>query len=129
MVSLLFLGMYIQFGVFFPAHFEPSNDPRTLLVWWKGILQDILIISLWSLLHTYIIHHHNPLVRITTWLLTPLMLCALFLSMSGATYSLKSTLNNRFVRNFSWQFYLLFRVFARNLLRGNRLRNTFRISF
>ena len=34
-----------------------------------------------------------------------------------------------FLRNFSWQFYFLFtlRVFARNLLRGNRRRNSFRI--
>ena len=36
---------------------------------------------------------------------------------SGGTYSLKSTPNDSFLRNFSWQFYLLLRVFARNLLR------------
>ena len=34
-----------------------------------------------------------------------------------------------FLRNFSWQFLFTLRVFARNLLRGNRRRNTFRISF
>ena len=35
------------------------------------------------------------------------MLCVLILYMSGGTYSLKSTPNDRFLRNFSWQFYLL----------------------
>ena len=35
------------------------------------------------------------------------MLCALILRMSDGTYSLKSTLNNWFLRSFSWQFYLL----------------------
>ena len=33
------------------------------------------------------------------------------------------------MRNFSWQFLFTLRVFARNLLRGNRRRNTFRILF
>ena len=43
--------------------------------------------------NTYIIGHYNPLVRITSWLLTPL---------SDATYSLTSSPNDRF-----WQIYLL----------------------
>ena len=57
--------------------------------------------------HTYIatyiiIGHYNPSVRITTWLTTPLILCALILYMSGGTYSLKSTPNDKFyLRNFS----------------------------
>ena len=34
-----------------------------------------------------------------------------------------------FLRNFSWQFLFTHRVFARNLVRGNRRRNTFRILF
>ena len=34
-----------------------------------------------------------------------------------------------FLRNFSWQFVFTLRVFARNLLRGHRRRNTFRILF
>ena len=33
------------------------------------------------------------------------------------------------LRNFSWQFLFTFRVFTRNLLRGNRRRNIFRILF
>ena len=37
---------------------------------------------------TYIIGHYNPSVRITTWLLTPLMLCVLILYITGGTYSL-----------------------------------------
>ena len=35
------------------------------------------------------------------------MLCVLILYMSGGTYNLKSIPNNRFLTNFSWQFYLL----------------------
>ena len=61
-----------------------------------------------------------------TLFLTPLMLCVLILYISGGTYCSKSTPNER---NFSRQFYSLSRVFARNLLRGNHRRNTFRISF
>ena len=39
------------------------------------------------------------------------MLCALILYMSDRTYSLTSTPNDRFLRNFSWQFYLLSEFF------------------
>ena len=43
-------------------------------------------------------------------------------------YSLKSTPNDRFEKLFMAILFTL-RVFARNLLRGNRRRNSFRISF
>ena len=44
---------------------------------------------------------YNPSVRITTSLLTPPpMLCLLILYISGWTYSLNSTSNNRFLRSF-----------------------------
>ena len=69
---------------------------------------------------------------IRNWsLVTPLMLCVLVLYiLSGGTHSLKSAPNDRFfLRNFSWQFYLLLKVFGRNLLRENRRRNTFCILF
>ena len=49
----------------------------------------------------------------------------LYTYMNGGTYSFKSTPNNRFLRNFSWQFLFALRVFARNLLRESRCRNTF----
>ena len=46
------------------------------------------------------------------------------------TYGLKSTPNLRFfLRNFAWQTLFTLRVFAENLLRENRRRTTFRISF
>ena len=38
------------------------------------------------------------------------MLCAIILSFSGWTYNLNSTPKNKFLRNFSQQFYLLHRV-------------------
>ena len=52
------------------------------------------------------------------------MLYVLILYISGRTYSLKSSPNDRSIKK-------LFhgRVFARNLLRGNRRRNTFCILF
>ena len=55
----------------------------------------------------------------------PILLCCArsFLYISFGNYSLKSTLNYRFLRNFSWQFYFILRVFAWNPLIGRRLRN------
>ena len=45
------------------------------------------------------------------------MLCLLILDICSGTYSfLKSTLNDRFLRNLSWHFYLLPEFLARNLL-------------
>ena len=67
--------------------------------------------------HTYI---HNwslqPLV-----ITTPLMLYVLTLYISGGFYSLKSI--------FEKLFMAIFIYFARNLLRGNSRRNSFRILF
>ena len=56
---------------------------------------------------------------------TPFMLCVLILYISGGSYNLKSTPNDRFHGNF----LLTLRVFARNLMRANRQRNIFHISF
>ena len=79
--------------------------------------------------HTYIIGHYSPLVSINAQLLTPLMLSALIVYVSGWTYSLTSTPDDRFLRNFVMACLFTLRVFARNLLRGDRRRNTFHISF
>ena len=57
------------------------------------------------------------------------MLCVLILNISGVTYSLKSTPNDRFFEKLFMAILFTLRVFARNLLSGNRRRNTFRISF
>ena len=57
------------------------------------------------------------------------MLWVLILFISGGTYSLKSTPNDRFFEKLFTPILFTLRVFARNLLRGNRRRNTFRISF
>ena len=54
------------------------------------------------------------------------LLCALILYMKDGTYSLKPTPNDRFF----WEtFHATLRVFARNLLRGNRRKNYFWILF
>ena len=57
------------------------------------------------------------------------MLCVLILFISGGTYSLKSTPNDRFFEKLFITILFALRVFARNLLRGNRRKNTFRIRF
>ena len=81
-------------------------------------------------IHTFIIGHYNPSVRITAQLLTPLMLCVLILYVNGGTCSSTLTPNDRFLKNFCIAdcLYTL-RVFARTLLRGSRRRNIFHISF
>ena len=88
------IGLEVQFAMSMRTTLT-SNSYQAKYVW----LMNLLI-----LIYTYIIH--NPLVRITTYFLTPLMLSVLILYMSGGTYSLKSTPNGRFLIKFSWQFYL-----------------------
>ena len=57
------------------------------------------------------------------------MLCVLIVNISGGIYSLKSTPNDKFFEKLFIAILFTLRVFARNLLRGNRWRNTFRTSF
>ena len=58
------------------------------------------------------------------------MLCVLILYISGGTYSLKSTPNDRFLEKLFMAILFTLRVLARNLLRRNRRRKyAFRISF
>ena len=57
------------------------------------------------------------------------MLCVLILYISGGTYSLKSTPNDRFFEKLFMAILFTLRNFARNLLRGNRRRNIFGILF
>ena len=73
-------------------------------------------------IHTYI---HN-------WPLQPFSQdygLALMLYVSGGTYNLTSTSNDKFLGNFFMAGLFTLRVLARNLLRGNRRRNIFHISF
>ena len=65
-------------------------------------------------LHTYVIGHYNPSVRI--------------IDLTG-TNSLKSTPRIRFFEKLFMAILFTLRVFARNLLRGNRRRNLFCILF
>ena len=75
--------------------------------------------------HTLTISHYNPSVRIIDQFLTPLMLCVLILYISGEIYNLKSTPNDRFFEKFFTAILFTLRVFARNLMRGNRQINIF----
>ena len=64
---------------------------------------------------TSTIAHYKASVSIMTYLLTPSMLCVFILFTSDRKYSLKLTLNNRFVKSIHGNF--IFIVFARNLMR------------
>ena len=57
------------------------------------------------------------------------MLGVLILYVSGGTYCLNLTPNDRFFKKLFMAILLTLRVFARNLLRGNRWRNNFHISY
>ena len=79
------------------------ENPYTLLHFISLLLLQIQKISLKKTtlkllinIHTYIIDNYNPSVRITVLLFILLMLCVLILCVSGGTYSLKSTPNDRF---------------------------------
>ena len=65
-------------------------------------------------IHTYIIGNDQPFSY-----------HALILYMSGGTYSLKSTPNDRFLRSFYMTILFTLRVFAWNLLRESCRRNIF----
>ena len=75
------------------------HEMLKLLLWWL-YKKSTWHLSVYTYIHTYIIDHYNPSVRIVIWLLSPLMLCVLIFYISRETYSLKSTLNDRFLRIF-----------------------------
>ena len=81
-----------------------------------------------GLLHTYIIGHNNPSVRIIDLVsYTTYVVWVNFIhKWRNLQFKVRTT---DFLRNFSWQLLFTLRGLARNLLRGNRRRNTFRISF
>ena len=75
---------------------------------------------IFTLTFTYIIGHYNPSVTIIDLVShTIYVVCVNFIH----------KWRDLQFKVFSWQFYLLLRVFARNLLRGNHQRNIFSISF
>ena len=82
-------------------------------------------------IHTYIIGHYNPSVRIIDLVShTTYFVCVNFIDKwRDLQFTVDTERQIYFLRNFSWQFLFTLRVFARNLLRGNRRRNTFRIAF
>ena len=81
-------------------------------------------------LHTYIIGHYNPSVKIIDLVShITYVVCVNFIHKRRDLQFKVDSERQIFLRNFSWQFYFTLRVFARNQLRGNRRRNTFRIYF
>ena len=89
----------------------------------------ILSVNNGKYIHTYIIGHYNPSVRITGLVShTTYVVCVNFIHKWRDLQFKVDSERHIFLRNFSWHL-ITHRVFARNLLRGNRCRNTFRISF
>ena len=81
-----------------------------------------------SCLTTYIIGHYNPSVRIIDLVShTNYVVCGNFIHLCRDLQFKVDSERQIFLRNFSCQFLFILRVFAKNLLRGNRQRNTFRI--
>ena len=80
-------------------------------------------------IHTYIIGHYNPSVRIIDLVSHTTYVVSVNFIHSGGIYSLKSTPNDKFVEKLLMAIIFTLGVFATNLLRGNRRGNTFRISF
>ena len=76
-------------------------------------------------LNTHIIGHYNPSFQITDQLLKPLMLFALILYVSGGTYSLKSTLNDRFLRNCFTAIFIYSQILCQKSGEENCQRNAF----
>ena len=72
-------------------------------------------------MHTYIIGHYSPSVRIIDLVShSTYVVCVNFIhNKVGGTYSLKSTPNDRFFEKLFMAILFNLRVFSRNLLRGN----------
>ena len=92
------------------------------------------VVVLWTstgTLHTYIIGHYNPSVRIIDLVShvshVTYVVCVNFIH-KWRDLQFKVP-NDRFFEKLFMAILFTLRVFARNLLRGNRRRNTFRISF
>ena len=99
--EIFFFFIFLQF----PTQWlitKPYLDGRNL--------NSVTVFVLWA--HTYIIGHYKPLVRIINLVShKTYVVCVNFWYISGGTYSLKSTPNDRFFwETFSWQF--LFMVFS-----------------
>ena len=81
-------------------------------------------------IHTYIIGHYNPSVRIIDLVShTTYVVCVNFIHKWRDLQFKVDSERQRFFEKLFMAILFTLRVFARNLLRENHLRNTFRISF
>ena len=81
-------------------------------------------------IHTYIIGHYNPSVQIIDLVShTTYIVCVNFIHKWRDLQFKVDSERQIFWETFHGNFYLLSEFFARNLLRGNPRRYTFRISF
>ena len=100
---------------------------QTRLGSWQMVYTNELINTY---IHTYIIGHYNPSVRIIDLVShTTFIVCVNFIHKWRDLQFKVDPYDRFFWETFHGNFIYFSRVFARNLLRGNRRRNTFRISF
>ena len=94
-------------------------------IFWK-----VVLISCYHI-HTYIIGHYNPSVRIIDLVShTTYVVCVNFIhKWRDLLFKVDSERQIFFFEKLFMAILFTLRVFARNLLRGNRRRNTFRILF
>ena len=79
-------------------------------------------------IHTYIVCYYNSSVRIMDLVChTTYVVCVNFIQTWA--YSLKTSPNDKFFKKLFMAILLAFRVFTRNLLRGNQRRNIFSLYF
>ena len=119
--------MFIAFS--FCTHFNEYPSRTTIHQFWRTLFTFHWITCNWSAfqlsfqrcisrktsLPTYIVSHCNHLARITTYLLTSLMLCVLILSTSSGNYSIKTRFSQKTAEGTSPDKYLFIIRFVRDI--------------
>ena len=118
-----------QYSIELSIHKPPSAFNTTYTIQSRVNCSNMLTSILPT--YTYIIGHYNPLVRIIDLVShTIYVVCVNFIHKWRGTYSFKVDSERQiFFKKLFMAILFALRVFARNLLRGNRRGNTFCILF
>ena len=116
-----FLSILKLTYILWKQHLSCWNENKFNHTLWVSAYLDIWI-------HTYTIGHHKFSIRIIDLVShTTYVVCVNFIHKWLDLQFLKSTPNDRFLEKLFMAILFALRVFAGNLLRGNRQRNIFRI--
>ena len=107
--NLFFTLLYILFLSMLYFSLNASLSCSNLSSLGLTLLYSVPLYYLLHYIHTYIIGRYNPSVRIIDLVShITYVVCVNFLYISGGTYSFKVDSERQiFLRNFSWQFYIL----------------------